>query len=54
MFNTNPAEIVAVARKGQQEGFVVGVALTVATYWTYKLNKVTIKNTIRKFTQNTD
>lgn len=54
MFNTNPSEIVAVMRKGQQEGFVVGVALTVSTYWIYKLNKATMKEAIRKFTRETN
>lgn len=52
MYNTNPSEIVAVVRKGQQEGFVVGVALTVGSYWIYKLNKQTLKDTIRKITRD--
>ena len=52
MYNMNPSEIVAVVRKGQQEGFVVGVALTVSTYWMYKLNKKTLKDTVRKFTRD--
>ena len=49
--NSNPQEIVAVVRKGQQEGFIVGVTLTVTTYWMYKLNKATLKDTVRKFTK---
>ena len=54
MFNMNPNEIAAVIRRGQQEGFVVGVVLTTTTYWIYKLNKATLKTTVRKFTREED